>query len=188
MAAAGAALAESPRSAIVAASPGGLQASSELARSLLGIASAFLLARLTVRATRVLVARTRWARRLHTALRAAWLGRSAGEMALVAGLAALSEELFFRAALGPAIGFVASSAVFGVAHLAGREGQLAWALWAFVMGLMFSGLYLLSGTLLAPILAHWLINYENLQYICDYDPTSLDIDRLSARSGHSSNR
>jgi membrane protease YdiL (CAAX protease family) len=134
----------------------------------------------------VLVERTQWARRLHGALRGAWLGKSAPEMAVLAGLAALSEELLFRAALGPAIGFVASSALFGLVHFAGGQSRLPWALWAFVTGLVFSGLYLMSGTLLAPILAHWLINYENMQYICDYDPTLLDIDRSSARSGHRS--
>ena len=84
--------------------------------------------------------------------------------------------------------WLAGSALFGLAHLAGRESSLPLALWAFVRGLMFSALYLASGTLLAPILAHWLINYENMQYICNYDPTPLDIDRISVRSGYSSDR
>lgn len=188
MALSGAALAEGARGTILRSPDAALQASSALPRALLGIAAAFVLARLTARASRVLVARTRWARKLHAALRGVWLGKSRRELAMVSGLAALSEELFFRAALGPALGFVASSALFGIAHLASRDSSLPWVLSAFAMGLMFSGLYLLSGTLLAPIFAHWLINYENMQYICDYDPTPLDIDRVSARSGYSSDR
>jgi membrane protease YdiL (CAAX protease family) len=188
MAVSGAAFAERARGTIFVMHGSALQASSALSRTLLGIAAAFILARLTVRASRVLVARTQWARRLHAALRGVWLGKSGLELALVSGLAALSEELFFRAALGPAIGFVASSALFGIAHLASRESSLPWVLAAFGMGLMFSALYVLSGTLLAPIFAHWLINYENMQYICHYDPTPLDIDRISVRSGYSSDR
>lgn len=188
MAVSGAAFAEPARGTILVMPGAELQASTALQRALLGIAAAFIVARLTVLASRVLVARTRWARRLHAALRGVWLGKSGLELALVSGLAALSEELFFRAALGPAIGFVTSSALFGVAHLASRDSSLPWALWAFGMGLLFSALYVLSGTLLAPIFAHWLINYENMQYICNYDPTPLDIDRISIRSGYSSDR
>jgi membrane protease YdiL (CAAX protease family) len=47
-----------------------------------------------------------------------------------------------------------------------------------VMGALFGVLYEASGTLLAPVLAHALINYENMQYIIHYDPTPLDMDRL----------
>lgn len=188
MAAAGAAFAERARGTILLPPETPLHDSGTLPRALLGLAAAFVLARLTIRASRVLVERTQWARRLHAGLRGVWLGKSGLELAVVAGLGALSEELFFRAALGPAIGFVASSALFGAAHLATRDSSLPWALWAFAMGLVFSGLYLLSGTLLAPIFAHWLINYENMQYICNYDPTPLDIDRISVRSGYSSDR
>jgi membrane protease YdiL (CAAX protease family) len=73
---------------------------------------------------------------------------------------------------------VGASALFGVMHAAPRASYLPRASWAFCMGLMLSALYLASGTLLAPIAAHWLINYENMQYICNYDPTPLDIDRV----------
>jgi membrane protease YdiL (CAAX protease family) len=188
MALSGAAFAERANGTIVVMTGAAREAPTAASRALLGIAGALLLARLTVHGSRVLVARTRWARRLHAGLRGVWLGASGRELALVSGLAAISEELFFRAALGPAIGFVASSALFGVAHLASRDSSLPWVLCAFAMGLLFSGLYVLSGTLLAPIFAHWLINYENMQYICSYDPTPVDIDRISVRSGYSSDR
>lgn len=189
MAVLGAAWAEQPCFTILGATASAtLQASIALSRGLLGIAAGWILALLTVRATRLLVARTQWAKRLHTALRGGLLGTSAPQLALLSGLAALSEELFFRAALGPAIGFVASSALFGIVHLSVRDVQLPGALWAFVMGLAFSGLYLLSGTLLAPILTHWLINYENMQYICSYDPTPRDIKRVSLLSRYRPDR
>jgi membrane protease YdiL (CAAX protease family) len=187
VAALGAGWAEHARGSVLSA-PGSLAREDGSWRALLGLLVALAVARLTVRATRVLVARTQWARQLHGELRAALLGTSSARMALQAGLAALSEELFLRAALGPAIGFVASSAAFGCAHLSSRDGQVPWALWAGAMGLLFSALYLLSGSLLAPILAHWLINYENMQYICRYDPTSLHTENTAPRSRYKSNR
>jgi hypothetical protein len=135
------------------------------------------LAWLTVRGTRLLVTQTAWAAQLHLHLRSELLGASSSQMVLLAGLSACSEELLFRAALGPSLGFVTASALFGLIHATPRRSYLPRASWAFGLGLLLSALYLASGTLLAPIAAHWLINYENMQYICNYDPTPLDIDR-----------
>jgi membrane protease YdiL (CAAX protease family) len=150
----------------------------------LGMGVALLTAVFTVRATRTLVSHTRWARALHITLRGALLGARPSQMLLLAGSSACAEELFFRALLGPGLGFVNSAILFGILHGLRRENPLPVALWSFGMGLAFSGLYLASGTLLAPILAHCVINYENMQYICNYDPTPLDMDRFSV-SGES---
>ena len=151
----------------------------------LGLAAALLTAALTVRATRLLVEHTRWARALHVSLRASLLGAQPAQLALLAAGSACAEELFFRALLGPSVGFVVSAALFGALHGLRREGRLPVALWSFAMALVFSELYLASGTLLSPILAHCVINYENMQYICNYDPTPLDMDRfpVSGESG-----
>jgi membrane protease YdiL (CAAX protease family) len=135
------------------------------------------LAWVTVRATRLLVTQTTWAAELHLHLRSELLGTTSSQMVLLAGVSACSEELLFRAALGPNLGFMAASVLFGLIHAAPRQSYLQRASWACGMGLLLSALYLASGTLLAPIAAHWLINYENMQYICNYDPTPLDIDR-----------
>ena len=142
-----------------------------------GAALVLVVAWTTVRATRLLVTQTSWAARLHLHLRSELLGMSPSQMVLLAGVSACSEELFFRGVLGPALGFVGSSALFGLIHAAPRNSYAPRAGWAFGMGLLLSALYLSSGTLLAPVAAHWLINYENMQYICNYDPTPLDIDR-----------
>jgi membrane protease YdiL (CAAX protease family) len=154
------------------------------ARFWLGMTAALFAAVLTVHATRVLVAQTRWARALHITLRGSLLGATPSQMLLLAGTSACAEELFFRALLGSGVGFVSSSAIFGILHGVRRQSPLAVAAWSFGMGLVFSGLYLASGTLLAPMLAHCVINYENMQYICNYDPTPLDMDRFSV-SGES---
>jgi membrane protease YdiL (CAAX protease family) len=144
----------------------------------LGVGLALLVAVATIASTRVLVARTTWARELHLTLRAALLGMPTGRVAQLAVLSSLSEELLFRAALMPAVGLLASSLLFGLLHVSPRGSYVAWALWATVMGFLFGALYSASGTLLAPILAHALINYENMQYIIHYDPTPLDKRRL----------
>jgi membrane protease YdiL (CAAX protease family) len=158
-----------------------LQAST---RFWLGILAALLTAAVTIWKTRWLVAQTPWARALHLTLRGSLLGATPAQLVLLAGTSACAEELFFRAWLGPSLGFVSSSLLFGSLHGFRRERPFPVALWSFGMGLVFSGLYLASGTLLAPILAHCVINYENMQYICNYDPTPLDMDRYSV-SGES---
>jgi membrane protease YdiL (CAAX protease family) len=144
----------------------------------LGLALGLVLALATIASTRWLVARTAWARELHLTLRAALLGLPAGRVAQLALLSSVSEELLFRGALMPALGLVGSSLLFGVLHVSPRGTFFAWSLWATVMGLAFGALFAASGTLLAPILAHALINYENMQYIIHYDPTPLDKRRL----------
>jgi membrane protease YdiL (CAAX protease family) len=153
-------------------------------RAWLGLLAALIVAALTVRATRILVRRTAWARALHLTLRGPLLGAQPSQLLLLAATSACAEELFFRALLGPALGFVVSSALFGLLHGVQRDAPLPVSLWSFGMGLVFSELYLASGNLLAPILAHCVINYENMQYICNYDPTPLDMDRFSV-SGES---
>jgi membrane protease YdiL (CAAX protease family) len=111
-------------------------------------------------------------------LRGSLLGATSSQMVLLAGTSSWAEELFFRALLGPSLGIVGSSALFAILHGIGRERPIPVAVWSFGMGLVFSELYLASGTLLVPILAHGVINYENMQYICNYDPTPLDMDRF----------
>jgi membrane protease YdiL (CAAX protease family) len=138
---------------------------------------AVLLAAATVALTRVLVARTRWAKNLHLTLRAALGAPSPLRVLSLSALSAISEELLFRAALQPLIGVALSALLFGLVHVSSRETYLAWSLWAGAMGMLFGLLFEASGTLLAPMLAHALINYENMQYIVHYDPTPLDIDR-----------
>ena len=82
-------------------------------------------------------AHTSWARELHVTLRGSLLGLTPGRMLQLSVLSALSEELLFRALLGPLIGLVPSALVFGVLHVSPRGTSLAWPLWAFVMGLLF---------------------------------------------------
>lgn len=86
--------------------------------------------------------------------------RSAAELALVAALAGIGEELLFRgviqaglARLVPAsLALLVASVVFGLAHFA----TSTYAIVAGVMGLYLGALFLLEGSLLAPMVAHGL--------------------------------
>jgi len=144
-----------------------------------GLALACGVAWLTVRSTRWLVAHKRWARALHLHLRALLLGASSARLLTLAAASALAEELFFRAALLPWCGLFGSALVFGLLHYSSRETYLPWMLWATLMGMVFGALYVASGSLLVPMLAHAAINYENMQYICNVDPTRADTPRRS---------
>lgn len=133
----------------------------------LSIAGGVVVAAVTIRLSRVFVRRWSWARALHNDLRTAI--RDAGDVTLVVlGVAsAVAEELFFRGLLVPALGLAFSSIAFGALHqLRGRAGW-AWAGWAAVMGFLFGTLFLATGSLLGPIVAHAAINVANLRFIRD---------------------
>jgi membrane protease YdiL (CAAX protease family) len=131
----------------------------------LGAALAFA----TIKATRQFVRRWGWARALHANLRPAI--RNAGEgTVLVLGLAsAIGEELFFRGLLTATFGVVASAIAFGLLHQVRGRARWVWAGWAAVMGLLFGGLFLATGSLLGPIVAHAAINVVNLRFLRDTD-------------------
>lgn len=141
------------------------------------------LAAATVRATRVLVKRAGWAKMLHADLRPAV--RDAGDGTLVVlGLASgVSEELFFRGLIVPVLGLFLSALAFGALHrLRGRVGWI-WASWAAVMGCLFGGLFVVTGSLVGPIVAHVVINVMNLRFLRDTDVEPKPARRLGGLLG-----
>ena len=120
--------------------------------------------------TRWLVRRTAWARQLHISFRTLLGPLSSTEITVFALTSGIAEEFFFRGALQPWLGFVAASVLFGVVHLGPSRKFLPWTLWAIAMGFLFGGLYELTGELVGPMLAHILVNYENLHFINTHDP------------------
>ena len=108
------------------------------------------------------------------------LPRNRGELKFGAGLAVTAgvvEELLFRLALpailfgvlsgfgvgsAGAVAFGVAAVVFGLLHIyQGPQGML----FAFLLGLVFTALYLLSGTILVPIVLHALIDLRSLVLI-----------------------
>jgi len=126
--------------------------------------------------TRLTVYRFRWARALHLEFRGLFGPLRDGEVLAFATLSAVAEEMFFRGALQPAIGIVGASVIFGLLHAGPSRKFIPWPFQAAAMGFAFGGLFWLSGSLAAPMLAHFTINYQNLHFINSYDP-SLQLPR-----------
>jgi len=114
---------------------------------------------------------TRSGERLARALAAALGRRSAGECALLALASGVAEEAFFRGAMQPQLGLLATSAVFALAHFAPRRDLLPWTAFALLAGLVLGALFEATGNLVAPVVAHALVNGVNLRILSrDYAP------------------
>ena len=88
-----------------------------------------------------------------------------GDALWLAALSAIAEELLFRGALQPHLGLIATSLVFGLAHLAPRRELLPWTGMAVGAGLVLGGLFEWTGNVLAPITAHFAVNAVNLRLL-----------------------
>jgi membrane protease YdiL (CAAX protease family) len=137
---------------------------------LLSLGAGVALGAITVAATRVLMRRAPWARALHVALRPAVHGASDAAIAALAVASALGEELVFRGLLVPLTGIVLSSILFGLLHQVRGPARWAWMAWATLMGSAFAVVFVLTGSLAGPIVAHAAINHANLRFLRDNDP------------------
>lgn len=141
------------------------------ASTLAALGSGLAVAVAVVAGTRVLVHRTRWARTLHLEFREVLGPLSAAEIAVFALSSGIAEEMLFRGAMQPSLGIVLSSLIFGAMHVGPMRKFWVWTIWATAMGFVFAALYAATGELLAPIVAHVVINYENMHFIESYDPS-----------------
>jgi uncharacterized protein len=122
--------------------------------------------------TRVAVARSVRARRLHCELRPVARDFTLGQILLVAGLSSLGEELLFRGLLVPALGIVASAVLFGLAHQIKGPSRWVWVGWAAAVGGALGLIFALTGSLVGPLIAHAVVNAVNLTYLRDHDPAA----------------
>jgi membrane protease YdiL (CAAX protease family) len=112
-----------------------------------------------------------WARRvlLLRGLKRAWDALESGlgpglrirEVMVLAVCSGISEEIFFRGVLLNDLGLAASSVLFGLLHPLG----IAYVLWATAAGAGFGILYLATGSLVVPALAHGTYNLIALGYL-----------------------
>ena len=98
---------------------------------------------------------------VHTFLAPLLGGLQWSEMLALAGLAGLSEEVFFRGVLQQKLGLLPASLVFGVLHAL----SLPYMIWATVTGLYLGWLLLVTQTLWVPIVTHTVIDFMGLVYI-----------------------
>ena len=121
-----------------------------------------------------------WARKLSEAF-AELLGElTLSDVFVLAVTSSVAEEIFFRGFLqqlfsaqvfetfanGDIVALLAASVVFGAVHV-GPDPKtfFPWTIMAVVMGFVLGGMYLYTGNVLAPILAHFTINFLNLSLI-----------------------
>lgn len=153
------------------------------ARHLVSLAGGVFLAAATVGATRVFVKRWCWAKALHADLRPAVRDLDGSTLWAMGIASGVSEELFFRGLLAPAVGILLSSAAFGLLHrLRGRSGWI-WTAWATIMGLLFCALFFATGSLVGAIVAHAAINVANLRFLRDTDVEPRETGRLGSLLG-----
>jgi hypothetical protein len=79
----------------------------------------------------------------------------ARQIFFVAASASVTEEFFFRGALVPTCGVIVAALAFGVLHL--RSG-VAWAALAAIFGAALGIVFMTSGSLVGPLLAHFAVD------------------------------
>jgi hypothetical protein len=94
---------------------------------------------------------------------------SLGDIAALALLSAIGEELLFRGLLQPLVGLLAQAVIFGLVHQIPGRSRWVWALWASIVGLGFGTIFQLTGSLLGPIVAHAMVNGLNLIHMKHHD-------------------
>lgn len=102
---------------------------------------------------------------LRDAMAEAVAGLRGWEVILLALTSGVAEEIFFRGALQPRVGWLLASLVFGAAHFVPQPGLRVWSVFAGLAGLLFAGLFEWTGSLAAPIAAHVTVNGLNLQWL-----------------------
>jgi len=85
-------------------------------------------------------------------------GLRTGDIAVLALLSGISEEIFFRGVLLPELGLVLSSVCFGALHAL----CALYVAWAAVIGAGFGALALATGSLVPPMAAHATYNFGAL--------------------------
>ena len=141
----------------------------EDSQTLLGAVAGVLIGLGYVFASRLAVHRFEWARALHRDMRAMLGPLPDAEVAVLAVASALGEEIFFRGALLPAIGLSGSSLVFALLHVGPKLRFLPWTVSSFVAGLVFGQLFLWSGDLAGPVVAHFTVNFLNLRFLSAHE-------------------
>lgn len=131
----------------------------------LGFALGMACGLVLVAVSRVTARRTDSGRRLSEAL-ADLVGPLSLPAVVVLALASgIAEEAFFRGALQPRVGLWIATALFALAHYVPRPGLRSWSGFAAVAGLLFGVLFDWTGSLLAPALAHVVVNALNLHWL-----------------------
>jgi membrane protease YdiL (CAAX protease family) len=136
---------------------------------LAGIATGILIGLGIVFVSRLALYRYDWARALHREFRGLLNPLSDVEIVVLAVASSVGEEMFFRGALLPAVGLIGSSILFALLHIGPKARHLPWTLSSLGAGLLFGAVFLWTGDLTGPVLAHFLVNFLNLRHVAQYE-------------------
>lgn len=129
------------------------------------------LAAVVVGATWVTGRRFEWGRRLEEEFEHLLGPLTSWEVLHLAVFSGLAEELFFRGALQPHLGYVTTALLFGLFHVGPGPTFVSWTLFALAVGFLFGGAVALTGSLLPAIVAHVGVNFVNLHRLRRRDDT-----------------
>jgi len=96
---------------------------------------------------------------------------SSTTIAVLAVTSAVGEEILFRGALMPVMGFWPTAALFGVLHGGFTPRLWTWTVFALAAGVLLGWLAEFTGSLLAPILCHLTVNFFNLHALTKDAPS-----------------
>lgn len=106
-----------------------------------------------------------WTHQIDTEFRTVLGPMSGASIFWLALMSSLVEELFFRGFLQPRIGLEAAALAFGLAHFPYRPYLIPWTIAATLVGYLFGSIFEARGSLVIPVLAHFVTNYFNLHYL-----------------------
>lgn len=118
--------------------------------------------------------RMRWAQRLDHSFRRMLSGVRPADALGLALLSSVAEELFFRGFLQPRLGLVITAIAFGIVHVPQRRSQIPWTLAAIGMGFVLGALADWRAGIIAPTVAHFVVNYFNLHHLVGTRPAQGD--------------
>ena len=96
------------------------------------------------------------------------------EVIALALLSGFAEEMFFRGAMQAAWGWLPATIVFALLHAGPGPSFRIWTIFAAVAGLVLAGLMLWRGNLLAPVVAHVVVNGVNLERLSRLSRTRVE--------------
>lgn len=78
---------------------------------------------------------------------------------------ALAEELFFRGFLQPRLGLHVTSLLFGLVHFPRDRRLRIWQPMGIALGYLLGWMFLARGSIVAPFLTHFAVNYFNMHFV-----------------------
>ena len=94
------------------------------------------------------------------------------QAAILAAVSAIGEEVLFRGALFATLGFVGSSLLFGLVHVVPRRALWMYPVFAVGMGFVHGLLRDGTGSIVPPIITHFVVNALNLHFLGSMSPVA----------------